>query len=40
MRGRKSGQGHRLKRADIKEAKAKGKSLRKFRKDKKEKQDG
>ena len=35
MRGRKSGQGHRLKRQDIRTAKAEGKSLKKFKKDKK-----
>ena len=35
MRGRKSGQGHRRKRRDIRDAKAKGKSLKKFLKDKK-----
>ncbi len=37
MRGRKSGQGHRLKRLEIRAAKAEGKSLRKFLKDKKDK---
>lgn len=37
MRGRKSGQGHRLKRLEIRDAKAEGKSLKKFKKDKKEK---
>jgi hypothetical protein len=35
MRSRKSGQGHRLKRKNIKEAKAEGKTLKKFLKDKK-----
>ena len=35
MRGRKSGQGHRRKRKNIKAAKAQGKSLKKFLKDKK-----
>ena len=35
MRGRKGGQGHRLKRKDIKAAKAEGNSLKKFLKDKK-----
>ncbi len=39
MRGRKSGQGHRLKREDIKAAKAEGKSLKQFLKDKKPKKD-
>lgn len=34
MRGRKSGQGHRLKRKNIKNAKAEGKSLKKFLKKK------
>lgn len=37
MRGRKSGQGHRLKRKDIKAAKKEGKPLKKFLKDKKDK---
>jgi len=37
VRSRKSGQGHRLKRQDIKAAKAEGKTLKKFLKDKKDK---
>ena len=37
MRTRKSGQGHRLKRKDIKIAKSQGKSLKMFLKDKKDK---
>jgi hypothetical protein len=37
MRSRKSGQGHRLKRKDIKAAKAERKSLKKFLKEKKDK---
>lgn len=39
MRGRKSGQGHRTKRKNIKAAKAEGKSLKKFLKEKKAKKD-
>ena len=35
MRGRKSGQGHRLKRRDIKKARIEGKSLKMFLKEKK-----
>lgn len=38
MRGRKSGQGHRLKRENIRIAKAEGKSLKKFLNDKKKKE--
>lgn len=34
MRGRRSGQGHRKKRKNIKDAKKEGKSLKKFLKDK------
>lgn len=38
VRSRKSGQGHRLKRKDIKAAKAEGKPLKKYLKDKKDKE--
>lgn len=37
MRSRKSGQGHRRKRKNIKEARKAGKSLKKYLKEKKEK---
>ncbi len=40
MRGRRGGQGHRQLRQDIRTAKEEGKSLKKFLKEKKDKENG